>query len=42
MYQYPAFMEQNFKNWDVEAGRMHFCHADTIVRKTYNQEIIVP
>lgn len=34
MYQYPAFVEKNFKTWDVAAGRMYFCHADTIVRDT--------
>lgn len=34
MYQYPAFMEKNFKTWDVAAGIMYFCHDDTIVRNT--------
>lgn len=31
-----CFYEVELQKPDGEAGRMYFCHADTIVRKTYN------
>lgn len=34
-----CFYGVELQKLDVEAGRMYFCHADTIVSKTYNQEI---
>lgn len=34
-----CFYGVELQKLDVEAGRMYFCHADTVVRKTYNQEI---
>jgi hypothetical protein len=38
MCQHATFME-NFKNWEIQAGRMYICHADTIVSKSYSQAI---